>query len=306
MPRFLRFLPIVYSLTLLAEAGRVWWMFELLSHWRVHYILLGSACLALFLYAKKYRAASIVLMVLGVHLLRVVPYIVFFPPRYTPEPQTLSLVFANTYWLSESSDKLVASITEQDPDIVLLSEILEPNFKELQVRLPQYTYGEYTGGLYAFNLAYLSKRPVHKNVEYFIPLVPTLDLQTELAGTPIHVIVAHPHSPVDGEFVAHRDTLLSALFAYTAAQTEPTVMGGDLNISPYSPYYQVLRRAYPQLTDSSETFGVQNSWPTHIVPGLLAIPIDQVWTNSGLRVLERKLGPQTGSDHSPLFVRVGL
>lgn len=306
MPRLLRFLPIVYAATLLGEAGKVWWMFELLSHWRIFYLVVGFFLLLLFGIIRKWRSFFIILMIVGVHLLRVAPYIVLNPPHAVKTDRELSIVFANTYWLTNDQGKLISSMKVLNPDIIIFFEILEPNFVKVRDALPDYKYSNYTSGMYAFNVGYLSKKPVKEDITYFIPLVPTLELQTNLAGQAVEILGAHPYSPVDNEFVQRRDVLLYDLFAYAAAQEEPLIFGGDLNISPFSPLYQDLRSQFPMLHDSLEEFGIQNSWPVHLLPPFFSIPIDHAWTNSKLKVLERKMGPNTGSDHLPLFVRVGV
>lgn len=306
MFRLLRFLPIVYVTTLLGEFSQIWWLFELISHWRIFYVCVGIFLLLLFAMVQKMRSFSLVLMIMSVHLLRITPYIVLNAEISPKTSHELSVLFANTYWLAKSEAALVTSIRELDPDIILFFEILNPTFTQVKQKLKDYPYGEYTAAMYAFNIGYLSKVPVKKTVHYFVPFVPTLELETQLNGQPVSILGAHPYSPVDGEFVERRNTLLDELFAYASVQKKPVLLGGDLNITPFSPYYWQLKSGYPQLSDSLEKFGLQNSWPTHTLPNFFAIPIDHAWTNSKLKVFERKLGSQTGSDHFPLFVRVGI
>lgn len=63
----------------------------------------------------------------------------------------------------------------------------------------------------------------------------------------VSILGAHPYSPVDAEFVERRNTLLDELFAYASVQKEALLLGGDLNITPFSPYYWQLKNRYPQL-----------------------------------------------------------
>jgi len=58
------------------------------------------------------------------------------------------------------------------------------------------------------------------------------------------------------------------------------------------------------LKDSEVGFGFQPTWfaPT----GLPFIPIDHLLTSRNVCVLERKIGPAIGSDHLPVFARIGV
>lgn len=306
MLRVVRYLPIVYSLSLVSELGSIWWIFELISHWRVTYIIFGLLLLCVFSALRKWRSFFLVLSVLGIHLWWVAPYL-HLTTRVSPQANNeLSVVFANTYWLMEGQDKVITSMQEMNPDIIFFFEMLEPSFSVVKDGLPEYKYSGYVHGMYAFNIAYLSRVPVEEHVWYFVPLVPTLELKTQVNGQTVSIIGAHPHSPVDGEFVTFRNTVLRKLFLYAAEKEEPVLLGGDFNISPYAPEYDSLRKSFPMLRDSMEDFGMQNTWPTHIIPVFFSIPIDHAWSNDKLKVLERKTGPSTNSDHLPLFVRVGV
>jgi endonuclease/exonuclease/phosphatase (EEP) superfamily protein YafD len=56
------------------------------------------------------------------------------------------------------------------------------------------------------------------------------------------------------------------------------------------------------LKDSRVGFGWQPTWPTGSMS--LRIPIDHVLVEPDLVVLERQVGPDIGSDHLPVRVRL--
>ena len=47
-----------------------------------------------------------------------------------------------------------------------------------------------------------------------------------------------------------------------------------------------------------------HTWPAFL-PMPARIPIDHVMTGSGLRVVERTVGPDLGSDHRPVIATIG-
>jgi endonuclease/exonuclease/phosphatase (EEP) superfamily protein YafD len=78
---------------------------------------------------------------------------------------------------------------------------------------------------------------------------------------------------------------------------------GDLNLSPWSPYFGDLLSS-AGLRDSREGFGIQASWPT-AVP-LLRVPIDHVLYSPEVVINHRQIGPDVGSDHLPVVVDFSL
>jgi endonuclease/exonuclease/phosphatase (EEP) superfamily protein YafD len=78
---------------------------------------------------------------------------------------------------------------------------------------------------------------------------------------------------------------------------------GDLNVTPWSPYFQELLAA-TGLRDSARGWGLQPSWPTMSL--LLRVPIDHCLISPELHVTERTLGPDIGSDHFPLLVTLAV
>jgi endonuclease/exonuclease/phosphatase (EEP) superfamily protein YafD len=83
----------------------------------------------------------------------------------------------------------------------------------------------------------------------------------------------------------------------------PTLVLGDLNVTPWSPHFRALLRE-GRLADSARGFGWQASWPAYSLP--LRIAIDHCLVSAEFTVLRRRLGPHVGSDHLPVFVEVGV
>ena len=86
-----------------------------------------------------------------------------------------------------------------------------------------------------------------------------------------------------------------------AAETEPVIVIGDLNATPWSEGFRLL--AGPaDLANSQEGFGYAASWPARLPP-FGRIPIDHALHSRDLTVTDRELGPGTAaSDHRPLRV----
>jgi endonuclease/exonuclease/phosphatase (EEP) superfamily protein YafD len=77
------------------------------------------------------------------------------------------------------------------------------------------------------------------------------------------------------------------------------IIAGDLNLSPWSPYYARLVRE-TGLADIRKGFGLLPTWPTHLRP--MMIPIDHCLVSPDISVSRVRTGEHIGSDHLPLIV----
>ncbi len=78
-------------------------------------------------------------------------------------------------------------------------------------------------------------------------------------------------------------------------------MIGDLNLTPFSPFFkELLERS--GLADARKPLGLHVTWPTMSLP--VWIPIDHCLAGTGLRIGEVRRGRDLGSDHYPLEIRV--
>ena len=78
---------------------------------------------------------------------------------------------------------------------------------------------------------------------------------------------------------------------------------GDLNATAWCYAFRRFLRE-TGLKDSARGWGYQATWPTGFLP--LRIPIDHCLLSPDLKVLNRRIGPNVGSDHFPLTVELAL
>jgi endonuclease/exonuclease/phosphatase (EEP) superfamily protein YafD len=83
----------------------------------------------------------------------------------------------------------------------------------------------------------------------------------------------------------------------------PTIAAGDFNFTVYSPAYaRMLRES--GLADAFAGRGWQPTWMAGFWP--LALRIDHVLASRSLCVEHAEVGPDVGSDHRPLLVRLRM
>lgn len=313
----------LYIFSLLGELGSFWWVFDLFSHWRSLYVIAGSLLIVWALFAKQLKWAFAAGVVTLCHIIVVAAYVQILPftmpvraaeltsnseenLRVTEEgKRELTVAFTNTYWRSPDMDQVIAGIKEMNPDVIFLEEIQPEQFAVVTAALPEYTFALHAPVEYAFDMGVLSKVPVtEQQIHFFMADVPLIEIVVMQNGKELHLMGVHPHSPVSYEFTEDRNKYLKTLFEYVGASSDSIVMGGDYNISQFSPVYRELMRD-TRMIDTQHQFKLTNTWPTKL-PTWAAIPIDQVFVTPDVKVIDRYRGAFTGSDHWPIVVKVAL
>ncbi|MEZ6234004.1 MAG: endonuclease/exonuclease/phosphatase family protein [Phycisphaerales bacterium] len=125
-----------------------------------------------------------------------------------------------------------------------------------------------------------------------------------IAGREVVVQNIHlPTAPMGRQLLALHHQQVRQIRAWIAEEPRPVVMGGDFNCTPMSAEAGAIRAA--DLTDAHRAVGtgLGTTWGHSVAwPGFR---IDHVYTR-GLTPLACAVGPDIGSDHRPVIVRVRL
>jgi endonuclease/exonuclease/phosphatase (EEP) superfamily protein YafD len=308
--------------TLAGFLGRLWWVFDLFSHFRVQYLVLLAAFALLFLAGGRLVEASLCALFALLNLALILPLYSKAPPA-SPNPghtshnlnrshgpvdtarRPVKVLLANVLQRNREFVRVRDLIREEDPDLFLLIEINRAWVDELQPVLSAYPHrltplreDNYGLGLFS-KLPFVSAGPV----EFGTANVPSILAHFEIGGQPLAVIGTHPPPPKRAWLAAQRDAQLQDIAGYVASHPGATLVMGDLNITSWSPHFQELLRL-GRLQDSRQGQGLHPSWP--VDRPLLRVPIDHILVTDGLAVHRRRLGPFTGSDHYPVLMEFSL
>lgn len=296
------FLAGLASLT--AFLGSFWWIFELTSHFRVQYALaLVIFAIALW-WLRQWRVSA---ALAGVALLNLV---VIAPAFWPDERATLAIpagqsplraLLANVNLDNLDHDRIRRLIADTHPDVMVLLEISSKLIERLGDLRKDYPHQVAEMRDDPFSIAMLSRHPL--SATQIIPLgesgPPAIIAVITVGNRTFTVIGAHPWPPINAEFAEGRNRQLAEL-AHLARQIQtPLLVMGDLNTSPWSPYFARLL-ADSGLRDSRRGHGIQPSWPVDLPP--LWTPIDHILFSSGILILRRQTGSAMGSDHYPVIV----
>lgn len=281
---------------------------ELISHFRVQYLYLQLFCMTGLLLLRQWRIIAFSVIGLALNLIPVLPY-------YQPHPNTnlahahhLRVLQINLLGPNQNHAKVLQYIHSINPDIIGAEEVRPHWSQALTDSLTEYPYRVIEPEDTAFGIALFSKYPLRQTqvVKFGQPFGPRKRYFASIVTNvqydrPFTVIVTHPLPPMRGFSV--RNSQLADIARHRPAYQENLMLIGDLNVTPWSPYFQDLLKN-SGLRDSQLGFGVQSSWQSPI-PGVM-IPIDHVLVSPRFSVLARELGPDIGSDHRPVLVDLSL
>ncbi len=298
---------VVALLTIAAIFGRLPY-FELATHFRLQYALVATMCLAAFALIRARLPLVVALVCASVNWVYVAPYYGSLSPvAKAAEPATrVRFMLSNVYLGNRDYAQLLAAVREERPDVLVLEEVTGPWWKgigELRAEYPYYNALPRQGG---GGIALFSRIPLDEiEVLTFdksgqVGLLARLDA----GGQPLSVLALHPPTPVRPSKLALRNAQLAAAAARIREIAGPRVLIGDLNVTPWSPYFRDLVRD-SGLRDARVGAGVGPTWPIPL-PSLLRIPIDHCLTSGDVRVEAIRTGPRTGSDHDSLVVDVAV
>lgn len=328
--------------TMASLFGRLHWGFELLSHFRVQLAALslalaGMGCLLIGL-GRHWRGALVAGLMLAVNTAPLVPYMGILESNgdahasIGPNPgrSQASLASAdpeigtnarfkaisfNLYRGQVTPADLLDFVRTEEPDLLLLTELPENDRAVERLLLPlerglPFRLEDRRGSL--FDVVLLTRwRPVafrfDRRVDIEHPVL-AADLCHPSRATEqgcLRVIGLHavnPAAPI-GRGIFWRNRQLELAAQYAGARDGRTLLLGDLNLTPWSPYFSDLLQL-GRLHDSGIGHGLAPSW-TGASP-LLGLNIDHALVGDRLTVQDRRLGPAMGSDHRPLIVDIAL
>lgn len=123
------------------------------------------------------------------------------------------------------------------------------------------------------------------------------EIQTE--GGNCTILATHPPPPVGSAYSRQRNGQFSAISEYVRNAKSEVLLLGDLNTSPWSPFFRQLLLE-SGLRDGSQGLGIQPTWPT--ANSLFRIPLDHCLHSPNIQIISKKVGPDVGSDHFPIIV----
>lgn len=287
--------------TLLAWGARRHWFLDLLSHFPVQIAATAIVPLAVLIGLRRWKAAILPAVVLALNAVQ-------FLPACSPAKQpsysgaVIRAISANVLRSNRHHAKVIDYIRTERPDFFLVMEIDETWLDDLEPLREDYPHCVAQLHRGAFGIALFSRLPIedHEVVLSETAGVPMIRATLLIGGHRLNVLGVHPLPPVGSGNTRKRNGQLREIAALAASLRNPKLVLGDLNITPWSPFFSDLLQN-GGLRDGRKGFGIQPTWPMRPgFPSLLQIPIDHTLVSDDVEVVARQIGHDVGSDHLPV------
>ena len=305
---FLLALLAACAFTLTGFLGRWNWLLELTSHFRVQYAVVLLICLAYFLITKRRLLAGAALVFAITNIGFIVPW--YFPDARSSNPGRpiagkLKILLMNVHTENDRYERTARVIKVVNPDVLALQEISRRWLSALDPVLADFPSQEYVPRWDNFGIGVFSRTPFQDvSVEYHgSAWVPSIVARIVVGDQPVTILCTHPVPPGTPKYSAMRNEQLDAVAALRDEFGGNLILVGDLNMSPWSPYFKPFLSGM-NLRDTRQGYGIQPSWPAFMP--LLWIPLDHCLVSENIITLDRRIGRRTGSDHYPVIVELGI
>ena len=296
---------VVAGATLAGFAGCLSWALDLFAHFRPHYAAFFLAGGAVAWWVRRPVAASLCGLGAVLNMAVVGPVTWTAPFALNSGAPQVRLLACNVKTDNSDVAGLLREVRLGEPDVVILMEVDDGWIRGLESLREKYPHQLVEARSDNFGLALFSRWPLHESqVHRFDDAVPSLSARIEVAGRWATVLATHPVPPMGLRGSARRNQQLEALAEWSAAQPGRLIVAGDLNLTPWSPWFTELTTR-GGLTDVASTVGWLNSWPTFL-PAPVGIAIDHCLVRGSVRAVSRERGERIGSDHFPVRIRLQL
>jgi len=281
---------VCLGLSLTACLGHLTQPFELFSQFRLQYLLLAAALLAIAIFARQRPAILVAGVALAVNLVAI-GLVVANGAAPATRPATTTLVWANLYRKPEALAALATYARGRGADIIALTELPPDGLRLIHQAFPDFRcvlFDADQGNPFAVAIAARAPCPSSGggvNARY-----------ADIAGW--RVVAVHARPPWNNARTNERNAAIRQAFAF-AAGSPRSVLVGDFNATPWAPVFGTaettrgLRRANCGLP-------WRTTWRSAI-PGV-GLALDQAFLTPAVAVAGCDIGPDIGSDHRPLVL----
>ena len=289
--------------SLASFGGRwVWWL-DVLANFRAQYFVMLAILGGIVVISRWKKSGIAILAISLLNLAFVAPLYFGSPGKSDPAAPHLVVLSFNLLSTNENYNEVIDYIESVDADLVFLHEASRPWEVALEAADLDYEFIRARSDNLIFGTVILARDEVEAVSHGFAEAQPravALDYQPDDWPVSVQILSSHTLAPTTEKRAGLRDAQLAFAASWAAEQDGAYFVVGDLNATPWSwPFRRLVSEG--RLRNSQIGFGLQPSFSaTSNV--LFRVPIDHLLHSEALRIRDRRLGPNLGSDHFPLVV----
>ena len=309
-------LTLVVILTVFGFLGKSWWVFDLMSHFRVQYFVALSFLGIFFIKERKWKKTFLAFAFALVNFSLVLPYGGMVNIVAQADQSEIKILSMNLDHRNASYKAARSVIDTTNPSVLVLQELSadwDAQLEDIFSKFPHSIKRPYDN---FYRLPeFIKKRKLSLGIFSHLPFevitveefndnpIPYLGVRLKFKEKQFSVFGVHLTSPVGKVRTEARNKQLGSLVYEIQKNNQPTIIVGDFNITPWSPYFKdFIQRS--ELLDTRKGLGVYPTWPKQIFP--LMIPIDHGLVSSDIKLHSFNRGPNFGSDHLPLILNFSI
>ncbi len=292
---------LVLFASLIGYLGEYSRWFDHFSSFRVQYCFL-SLMLAIWQLLRKQWTLTTVSVVVFFGNAGLVKDWLFLSKSVSQNKADFKVYHANVLFKNHDYSLVTQQIREEKPDFFSINEATPPLIAHLKKTFAQ----EYPHSFVVFakndtEVFVASRTPIVVDSAATFAVRGLMRLTTIVQNKPLTIIACHAYNPIKEVDFIIRNQELKHIAALMTQERNPTLVIGDLNITPWSVIYQdfIMKSG---LTNCREGFGLHPSWPVWMP--LMLIPIDHCLINNRLETVAFQTGKYTKSDHYPLVIQL--
>ncbi len=296
-------LTVLSSVRFLKDAN--YWLVDLFSHFPVQYGIVAIGLFGVCLWKKTVFLGSLTVLLAVVNLSVFAQYSPLSSPLNASD-HMFTIYLANVWRSNADIRAMYQEILRLQAACVFLMEVTPQHMQPLQPLLEEFPYrieqprDDFSGFVF-LSRHLINNYQIITNKDHGTR--PLLTAKILVGQTPVHFYGIHPHTPVWRPKFHQRNAQLRWLADDIADRSQPVIVAGDLNTTPFSPTFRELL-IHAGLQDTRRGAGWNPSWPVYMP--IFWLPIDHILVSSDIQVCRLSTGKSIGSDHYPLIAEIRM
>lgn len=313
----------------LSYLGNLTALFDLISHFRIHYLLAALILLPFAVAHPSKVPLAVILLATIVNAIEVLPWYIK-PKSEKSDAKSVSVTSINVQFNNHGVQKIIDFIMWKKSDVLFLSELNERWIKALRPLKKLYPHEFIEDPGNQFGIGIFSKYQMGncRVVEAGDFGDPSIMADVKVKAGIVRCVNIHPVPPLDTKMLHSRNRTFAKVACMTNSSPYPVIVGGDSNSTMWSTAYKRMIR-HSGLKNSRKGFGIMGTWPfekpnhknfrngdkkrgTDWIPSWMIhghpikLPIDHILVSPEIIVKNMSAGPEVGSDHLPITAELQI